>query len=142
EGRLDEHVADQLHALQRLGLLRQSRRWPQPEYGFRHALIQETAYRTLLADQRTRLHRRAAEWLEERYAGRDTEVLGLLAHHWLAADNEEKAVDYLLRAGDKARQEYALDESIEHYRALLPLLEQRGERQAVALVLFKLALAL
>src|SRR5205085_249172 len=47
-----------------------------------------------------------------------------------------------LRAGDKARQEYALDESVEHYRALLPLLEDRGRTQEAALVLFKLALAL
>ncbi|HKN63771.1 MAG TPA: ABC transporter substrate-binding protein [Gaiellaceae bacterium] len=142
EGLLGEVSADSLHELQRLGLLRQSRRWPQPEFRFRHALIQETAYRTLLAEQRKRLHRRAAEWLEERYAERDSEALGLLAHHWLRAEDEEKAADYLLRAGDKARLEYALDEAIEHYRDLLPLLERRGERQEIALVLFKLALAL
>ena len=142
EGVLDEPASEQLHELQRLGLLRQSRRWPQPEYRFRHALIQETAYRTLLAEQRTRLHRRAARWLEERYVGRETEALGLLAYHWLRAEDEEKAAGYLLRAGDKARLEYALDEAIEHYRDLLPLLERRGERQEIALVLFKLALAL
>ncbi|MFL5958731.1 MAG: ABC transporter substrate-binding protein [Gaiellaceae bacterium] len=142
EGVLGVVPGDSLHELQRLGLLRQSRRWPQPEYRFHHALIQETAYRTLLADQRTRLHRRAAEWLEERYAERDAEVLGLLAYHWLRAQDEAKATDYLLRAGDKARLEYALDEAIEHYRDLLPLLERRGERQEIALVLFKLALAL
>jgi ABC-type oligopeptide transport system substrate-binding subunit/class 3 adenylate cyclase len=142
EGVLGELDGEALHELQRLGLLRQSRRWPQPEYRFRHALIQETAYRTLLADQRTRLHRRAAEWLEERYAERNAEVLGLLAYHWLRAEDESKAADYLLRAGDKARLEYALDEAIEHYRDLLPLLERRGERQEIALVLFKLALAL
>jgi ABC-type oligopeptide transport system substrate-binding subunit/class 3 adenylate cyclase len=142
EGVVGEPDGDSLHELQRLGLLRQSRRWPQPEYRFRHALIQETAYRTLLAEQRTRLHRRAAEWLEERYVGREGEVLGLLAYHWLRAEDEAKAADYLLRAGDKARLEYALDEAIEHYRDLLPLLERRGERQEIALVLFKLALAL
>ncbi len=142
EGVLGELPEDALHELQRLGLLRQSRRWPQPEYRFRHALIQETAYRTLLGEQRTRLHRRAAEWLEDRYAGREAEVLGLLAYHWLRAEDETKAAGYLLRAGDKARLEYALDEAIEHYRDLLPLLEQRGERQEIALVLFKLALAL
>jgi ABC-type oligopeptide transport system substrate-binding subunit/class 3 adenylate cyclase len=142
EGVVDEDAGEALHELQRLGLLRQSRRWPQPEYRFRHALIQETAYRTLLAEQRTRLHRRAAEWLEERYAGREGEVLGLLAYHWLRAEHEGKAADYLLRAGDKARLEYSLDEAIEDYRDLLPLLERRGERQAIALVLFKLALAL
>ncbi|HEY1564414.1 MAG TPA: AAA family ATPase, partial [Gaiellaceae bacterium] len=142
EGVLGDLDGDALHELQRLGLLRQSRRWPQPEYRFRHALIQETAYRTLLGEQRMRLHRRAAEWLEQRYGERDAEVLGLLAHHWLQAEDEEKAADYLLRAGDKARLEYALDEAIEHYRDLLPLLERRGERQEIALVLFKLALAL
>jgi Predicted ATPase len=65
EGVIDEEAGEALHELQRLGLLRQSRRWPQPEYRFRHALIQETAYRTLLAEQRKRLHRRAAEWLED-----------------------------------------------------------------------------
>ena len=143
EGVLDGTDASAaLHELLRLGLVQQSRRWPEPEYRFRHALIQETAYRTLLGSARLDLHRRAAEWLEERYAGSENEVLGLLAHHWLAAENEEKAIDYLVRAGDKARHEYALDEAIEHYRALLPLLERRGERQESALVLFKLALAL
>jgi ABC-type oligopeptide transport system substrate-binding subunit/class 3 adenylate cyclase len=142
EGVLESDSVDSLHELQRLGLLRQGRRWPQPEYRFGHALIQETAYRTLLAEQRTSLHRRAAEWLEERYGERESAVLGLLAHHWLRADDEAKAAGYLLRAGDKARLEYALDEAIEHYRALLPLLEHRGERQEMALVLFKLALAL
>ncbi|HYA09496.1 MAG TPA: AAA family ATPase, partial [Gaiellaceae bacterium] len=142
EGVIYEDAGEALHELQRLGLLRQSRRWPQPEFRFRHALIQETAYRTLLAEQRTRLHRRAAEWIEERYSERDDEMLGLLAYHWLRAEDEGKATDFLLRAGDKARLEYALDEAIEHYRDLLPLLDRRGERQEIALVLFKLALAL
>src|SRR3954454_13260016 len=142
EGVLDEPPSEALHQLQRLELLQQSRRWPQPEFRFRHALIQETAYRTLVASRRTELHRRAAGWLEERYAGREAEVLGHLAHHWLAAQDEDKAASYLRRAGDKARQENALDEAIGHYQALLPLLEKRGERQQSALVLFKLALAL
>ena len=133
---------ESLHELQRLDLIRQGRRWPQPEYLFKHALIQEAAYRTLLTDRRTDLHRRAARWLERQHAANEEEVYGLLAHHWLAAADLDKAEAYLTRAGDKARQEYALDEAIGHYRALLPLLERRGEEQAMALVLFKLALAL
>jgi ABC-type oligopeptide transport system substrate-binding subunit/class 3 adenylate cyclase len=135
-------VRGALTDLQRLDLVRESRRWPEPEYRFKHALIQEAAYRTLVNDERTRLHRKAADWLEATYAGREDEVAGLLAHHWLAAEDEDKAVTYLARAGDRARQEYALDEAIGHYRELLPILERRGERRAVALVLFKLALAL
>ncbi|MGE5461178.1 MAG: ATP-binding protein, partial [Solirubrobacterales bacterium] len=128
--------------LQRLDMLREGRRWPEPEFRFKHALIQEAAYRTLLLEDRRRLHAKAATWLHETYEGREHEVAGLLAHHWLAADDEERAVAYLTMAGDAARQEYALDEAIGHYRELLPILERRGERQEVALVLFKLALAL
>ncbi len=135
-------VSDALHELQRLDLIRTERRWPQPEYRFKHALIQEAAYRLLVADTRTALHRRAAEWLEGHHADNLDEVVGLLAYHWRAADDEAKAIAYLTRAADRARQEWSLDEAIEHYRALLPLLEARGERQEMALALFKLALAL
>jgi ABC-type oligopeptide transport system substrate-binding subunit/class 3 adenylate cyclase len=137
-GRLD----DALHELQRLDLLRADRRWPQPEYRFKHALIQEAAYRTLLPDKRRDLHAKAAGWLERQYEDNQDEVLGLLAHHWLAAEDEDNAVAYLARAGDKARREWSLDEAIEHYRQLLPLLERRGEQQGMALTSFKLALAL
>ncbi|HEX5016924.1 MAG TPA: ABC transporter substrate-binding protein [Actinomycetes bacterium] len=131
-----------LGELQRLDLVRESRRWPEPEYRFKHALIQEAAYRTLVRQHRERLHRAAAAYLERRSAERQFEDAGLLAYHWLGASDEEKAVAYLLRAGDLARQEYALDEAIGHYRQLLPLLERRGERQELALASFKLALAL
>jgi ABC-type oligopeptide transport system substrate-binding subunit/class 3 adenylate cyclase len=138
----DRQVAPALTELQRLDLVRQERRWPEPEFRFKHALIQDAVYRTITAADRERLHRRAALWLEETYAGRRDEVAGLLAHHWLAARDEDKAVEYLTLAGDRARQEYALDEAVERYRQLLPILERRGERQAIALVCFKLALAL
>ena len=138
----DASLADALHELQRLDLVRTARRWPQPEYRFKHALIQEAAYRTMLGQRRRDLHRRAAEWLERHHAANQDEVLGLLAHHWRAAADDEKAIAYLTRAGDRARREHALDEAIVHYRDLLPLLEERGEEQAMALVHFKLALAL
>ena len=131
-----------LHELQRLDLLREGRRWPQPEYRFKHALTQEAAYGTILVGERTRLHRRAAEWLEARQDDNTEDVSALLAHHWLACADEDKAISYLARAGDRAREAYALDEAIGHYRALLPLLERRGRERDVALVLFKLALAL
>jgi ABC-type transport system substrate-binding protein/class 3 adenylate cyclase len=138
----DAGLRESLRELQRLDLLRESRRWPQPEYRFKHVLIQEAVYRTIVGDERRRLHREAAEWLERRRVEGGEEALGILAHHWLAAEDESKAVDYLTRAGDKARQEYALSEAIEHYGDLLALLKRRGESREVALVLFKLALAL
>jgi ABC-type oligopeptide transport system substrate-binding subunit/class 3 adenylate cyclase len=137
-----EGVDAALHELQRSGLIRAGRRWPQPEFAFKHVLIQETAYRTLLGPQRAELHRRAAAWLEERFAESGEDALGLLAHHWLAAEDEPKAAAYLVRAGDASRQKHSLDEAIKHYRLLLPLLERRGAWEQMALVLFKLGLAL
>ena len=137
----DDDVRQSLSTLMRLDLLREARRWPEPEYRFKHALIQEAAYRTLVVDERRAVHAKAATWLEDRYAGREEEVASLLAHHWLAAADEDKAVAYLTMAGDRARQEYALDEAIASYRELLPILGERGEQDAIALVLFKLALA-
>ena len=87
EGVLDRSggAVDALHELQRLDLVRPARRWPQPEYRFKHALIQEATYGTLLGPQRTELHRRAAVWLEEHHSAAEHEVLGELAHHWLLA---------------------------------------------------------
>ncbi len=137
-----DDLRESLRELQRLDLIRESRRWPQPEFRFKHVLIQEAVYRTIVGDERRRLHREAAEWLERRREEGGEEALGILAHHWLAAADEPKAIDYLTRAGDQARQEYALNEAIEHYRDLLELLKKRGESHEVALVLFKLALAL
>ena len=138
----DGSLQDSLNALQRVDLIREARRWPEPEYRFKHALIQEAAYRTLLAADRAELHGKALHWLEERYAENRDEVLGLLAHHALAANAEDEAVSYLTQAGDRARLEWALDEAIGHYQALLPLLERRGADQEIALVLLKLAIAL
>lgn len=135
-------VRSTLGELMRVDLVREGRRWPEPEFRFTHALIQETAYRTLVADDRRRLHGKAALWLEQHHAGKQDEVAGLLAHHWLGAEDEAKAIRYLTTAGDRARQEYALDEAIAYYRELLPLLDRRGEDREIALVLFKLALAL
>lgn len=133
---------DDVQALLRAGLLIETRRWPQAEYVFRHALIQEAAHSTLPEDRRLALHRRAAEWLEQRHGRSADEVMGQLARHWASAGEDERAITALGRAGDLARRDHALDEAIAHYRTLLPLLEKRGDSPAVATVLFKLALAL
>src|SRR6185436_15929374 len=60
----DSGIRSALSELQRLDFVREGRRWPEPEFRFKHALIQEAAYRTLVTEDRTRLHRKAAETLE------------------------------------------------------------------------------
>ena len=142
EGVLGRGPGDALHELQRLGLVQQSRRWPQPEYRFRHALIQETAYRTLLSERArsctggprsgSRSGTRSA--MPRRSACSRTTGCG--------PRTRRRPPTTSCAPATRRGQEYALDEAIEHYRDLLPLLERRGERQEIALVLFKLALAL
>ena len=122
--------ADALHELQRLDLVRPSRRWPQPEYRFKHALIQEAAYRTLVGPQRTALHRRAAEWLEDattpraRGAGRCSPTTGS------PPTTRTRPSSTSTRAGDRAARSTRSTRRSGTTARLLPLLERRGERQA------------
>ena len=135
-------VRQSVHHLLRLDLLREESGGAKPVYRFKHALIQEAAYHTLVGPKRAALHRRAAEWYEGYYANRLERVYGLIAHHWFASDDHEKAAHYLKLAGDQALAEWALDEAIGHYRALIPLAERAGRQEDAAETLFQLATAL
>src|SRR5262249_12980881 len=74
-------VRDALHELQRLDLIRTERRWPQPEYRFKHALIQEAAYRMLVGETRMALHRRAAGGLQGPHPRPTPPGAGPAPHH-------------------------------------------------------------
>jgi oligopeptide transport system substrate-binding protein len=99
------------------------------------------AYATLLEAERRNLHRRVARALERRYVGRLDEVYGLLAYHWDAAREDDLAVHFLVRAGDKARGEYADEDALRHYTRAAELMKQGGKWQAAADTLMKAALA-
>jgi ABC-type transport system substrate-binding protein/class 3 adenylate cyclase len=135
----EANLRDAIHHLLRLDLLNEERRWPEASYRFKHALIQEAAYRTLLQGRRRDLHASAARWLQARYAESPERVYGLVAHHWLSADDNQQAARYLKLAGEQALQEWALDEAVNHYRSLLPLLERLGEEEQATELLFRLA---
>lgn len=136
-GRIDAALTN----LQRMELVVERRRIPQPEYRFKHALTQEVAYGTLSDSERRLLHRQVAQALEAHHADRPEEVYGLLAYHYDRAADEERALHFLVRAGDKARAEYADQEALRHYTRAVELLKQRGEWEAAAQTLMKAALA-
>jgi DNA-binding SARP family transcriptional activator/regulation of enolase protein 1 (concanavalin A-like superfamily) len=112
-----------LLTLERAQLIRERAQIPEREYIFEHVLTQEAAYEGLLKGERRTHHREAAEALERLYAERVEEQLGLLAHHWERAKVPERAVEFLLRAGEQARLAYANEEAIDYYRRALALLE-------------------
>jgi oligopeptide transport system substrate-binding protein len=116
----------------------EQRRRPVPEYSFRHGLVQEVAYASLLEARRLELHRNVGEALEEIHREAPEQVFGLLGRHFAEAGERERAVRYLLNAGDAARRLYADEEALEHYRRALDLLDPTHPR--VRQTYFKIAL--
>jgi ABC-type transport system substrate-binding protein/class 3 adenylate cyclase len=135
-----EQLMPALTELQRLDLIYEKSRRPNPEYRFRHGLVQEVAYSSLVESKRKKLHKRVGETLEEIYEESPEEAYGLLARHFSEADEPEKAVDYLLKAGDQARAFYADKEALEHYRAARTFLARTGDERRARDTLFKMAL--
>ena len=136
-----ETLPGALSELQRLELIFEERRRPYPEYRFRHGLVQEAAYAGLTEADRQALHGRVGRALEE-LAGDDPSpsIYALLASHFTAADDAAKAVEYLLRAGDAARANYADQEAIRHYRRAREFLGRLGDDRRSRETLFKIAL--
>jgi predicted ATPase len=95
---------------------------PHASYLFKHALVQDTAYSTLLRRRRQELHARVAAALEQHFADLIERQPELLAHHLTAAGNTERAVDQWLRAGQHAAARLAYLEAIVHLERGLGLL--------------------
>lgn len=92
-------------------------------YTFKHALVQEAAYDSLLRSQRRPLHAKIAQMLEEHNPEiRDREP-ELLAHHYTAAGDHAAAIPLWLRAGDVAMQRFAVPEAVSHLRKGMTQLE-------------------
>jgi predicted ATPase len=95
---------------------------PQSTYLFKHALVQDAAYGTLLRATRQELHARVAAMQERAFADLVERQPELLAHHLTAAGDTERAVVQWLKAGRRAIQRSANLEAIGHLRNGLELL--------------------
>jgi adenylate cyclase len=105
-------------------LAEQSSGGAEVEYRFRHGLIQEVAYQHLLIAQREALHLKIGECLEQMYAGQLNERSELLAYHFSRSPDKERAVHYLLLAGDHALRLYAHEAACKHYQQALTILAE------------------
>jgi ABC-type oligopeptide transport system substrate-binding subunit len=110
------------------------------EYVFKHAVLREVTYRSLLKRLRQVYHGLVADWLMEEGGERAGEYTGLIADHLEAAGRSAKAIEYLLKAGDRARGLYAHQEAIGVYERALALLRERGDQERAARTLMKLGL--
>jgi hypothetical protein len=112
-------LEDELWELEAEGLLYQQQSAPQAEYAFRHVLTQEAIYRTLLRKQRTELHQQLAEAIEELYAESLPAHYEQLAYHYARSEAQEKAIEYLAKAGEKARSAYLNEEAVDNFEQVL-----------------------
>jgi TOMM system kinase/cyclase fusion protein len=96
---------------------------PQARYIFRHALIQDTAYQSLLKSKRQQLHQQIAQVLTERFPETKEAQPELLAHHYTEAGLVAQAIPYWQRAGERAAQRSANVEATAHLTTALELLK-------------------
>lgn len=121
---LDEMSLQQgLDVLSDAGLLQRQAGAASVKYLFKHALIQQAAYQSLVKTERRLLHARAAEALTRLLPDTATLEPELLAHHHAEAGNMAQALEYWEVAGQQATQRSGLVEAIGHYRHALAALE-------------------
>src|SRR5262249_42388679 len=96
---------------------------PQATYLFKHALIQDAAYQSLLKSRRQQYHQHIAQVLEERFPETKETQPELLAHHYTEAALIAQAIPYWQKAGWRAIQRSANTEGISHLTRGLELLK-------------------
>jgi predicted ATPase len=108
---------------------------PAATYSFKHALVQDAAYQSLLKSKRQQLHARIAHVLEERFAETAATQPELLAYHFAEARQFDRAIGYWLKAGERAAERSANLEAIRHLThglealATLPQCAARDRRE-------------
>jgi tetratricopeptide (TPR) repeat protein len=126
-------LAPSLNQLENAGLVRLAASLPDLAYAFRHGLIQDAAYGSLLRAQRQAWHLAAAEVLEAAFSASSVphsaatdaaELAPILAHHFANAGENARAFPYLVSAGDAAFNRYGNLEAIDFYSRALEVANQ------------------
>jgi tetratricopeptide (TPR) repeat protein len=121
---------DRLQQLVQAGLIQAAPRRPgaeaETEFTFRHALVQEAAYQTILRKHRRDFHARAGEALETVFPHRVEQTAPTLAFHFAEAGDFARALKYAILAGDAAYRLFANAEAIGHYTRAAELARRTG----------------
>ncbi len=122
--RISEAAAEVQHyldTLKHVELIHETRFFPELEYVFKHAVTQDVAYQSLLAQRRKDLHGAIGRAIEDLYADRLEEHASILAYHYARSERQDKAVEYALLAGDQAARLYANAEATTYYEQALTI---------------------
>ena len=133
-----ERLHGSLQALVAADLIMEQGEPPKAIYSFRHALVQDAAYSSLLRDRRRTLHHQVALGLERDESGLAMVEPELLAYHFAEAGIADRAIDYHLKAAERAMARCALAEMVSHLRRGIGLLNSlpdtpEARRQELAL---------
>src|SRR5204863_1774396 len=107
------------HVLYALELIYERVLLPEPAYIFKHAVIQDVAYGSLLKERRRELHRAVGGAIEELYPDRLADHYQELAHHFVNGEDWPKAFEYLIRTGDRAKDAFANQTALDSYAKAL-----------------------
>ncbi len=133
---LREHVERSIISLERLDLIRIRSLQPNIEYLFKHALTQEAVYSGILKKERQNIHERIGLVMEDLFAERLPEFYETLAFHFKQGHSSAKAIEYLIKAGQKSLGRYALDEADQCYKDAFQMIEGKTERTKEETALF------
>ena len=118
----EDHLQQGLRQLVEAELVFQHGVPPQARYLFKHALVQDTAYQSLLKSKRQQLHQQVARMLEEQFPETIETQPEILAHHYTEAGLGKQAIPYWQQAGQQAMARSAHSEAIRHLSHALELL--------------------
>src|SRR5215467_7645361 len=126
----DEALRRGLDHLQAADFVHETGLFPDLEYSFKHALIHDVTYSSLLHDRRRELHTRIVEAIETLYPDRLNDESERLAHHAVRGELREKAVDYLRQAGLRTAARSAPHDARNWFNQALGVLEALPENQS------------
>ena len=110
-----EELKSYILNLQGLELIYEKSLFPELEYIFKHALIQEVAYNSLLLKKRKEIHEKIGQAIEQVYPEKLEEFYEMLGYHYYEGENWSKALEYLEKAGDRLAAAYANQEALHFY---------------------------
>jgi len=117
-----------LRGLEQLDIIRTRSLQPDLEYMFKHNLTQEVVYNSLLKKERQAAHERIAFVMEQLFSDRLPEFCETLAFHFKLGMSPLKAVDYLIKSGEKSLKRYAVEESHHYFKEAFDLLSSKSDR--------------
>ena len=122
---LEERIDGELYQLERLDLIRARTLQPEIEYMFKHALTQEVVYSSLLKKERRGIHEQIALVIEAVFKDRLSEFNETLAYHFARGQSTAKAVEYLVKSGEKCLARYAVEEAHEYFQQAYEILQSK-----------------